>query len=382
MEFVFESLSTCDNILSLHLAIAQGGCTVNDHNLKAFKFGVNCRFASNLQELKISGYDWDHRLRSWLGRSLPLSVESWKSSMDWSKLEALSIDLPPQSFLDAFQGQLEGLESFTLQPKFGYWGDDQTFCLFDETSNQTRARYTSFIAALPPLQSLSIGGLGSLLNLEPILKIHGDSLRKLVLHEHEHSCNRLENGNTWSRPTLSDVQLQNLNDAAPRLETMELDIARDAGNWPQSTFEVLSNFGNLRNLTLHFLLEDPSHKHSVRWCALTRSAPECFVSELATPVLSADILNRVFRELRQSQDENKSLDGRRLQWLHAYTGDYGRQVGGGYRFFTHDEHNNPQRFACGIADEDEVVCEVFEMQASPDDDYWDLEVRVGSTVNG
>ena len=380
MDFLFESLSSCPNILSLDLTIAQGGCTVNDYNPKAFVFGENHRFASDLQELKVSGYDWDHRKTSWLGTTTSTSIESWKSAMDWSKLEALSVDLPPQSFLKAFQGQLKALKSFSLRPKFGNWGDDETFCLFDETSNQTRANYISFIAALPPLQSLSIGGLGALLDLEPILRTHGNSLRNLVLHEHEHACNRRKNSNTWSRPTLSDTQLQNLNTAAPRVETLELDIARNASHWPQSTFEVLSNFRRLRNLTLHFDLEDSSRTHPVRRCALSPSAPECFVPEMMDPVLSVDILKRLFRGLRQSQDNNEGLDVH-LQWLHVYTGDYGRQVGGGYRFFAHDEHNNPQRFACGIVAEDEAICEVFEMQENPNDNPWDVEVKVGSTAD-
>ena len=379
MDFLFDSLSTCENIVSLDLAIAQGGCAVNDYNPRAFLFENNHRFASDLQELKISGYDWDHQSKSWLGRTTPINVESWKSAMDWSKLKVLSVDLPPQSFLESFKGHLKALESFSLRPKFGYWGDDQTLCRFDEKSNQTRANYTSFVAALRPLRSLSIGGLGYLIDLEPILKTHGDSLRNLILHENERSCIQLEDNNTWSRPTLSDRQLQNLNSATPHLETLEIDIARNADGWPQSTFEVLSNFSQLRNLTLHFVLEDLNRTHPVRRCALNPSAPECFVPELMNPVLSVDVLQRVFRGLRQSQDENKGLDGR-LQWLHAYTGDYGRQLGGGYRFFAHDEHNHPQRFACGIVGEDEAICEIFEMQENPADDPWDVEVKVGSTA--
>ena len=379
LDFVFESLSSCANILSLDLAIAQGGCTVNDQNPKALVFGDHHRFLSELKELKISGYDWNHRQKSWLGGSTPTSVESWKSAMNWNRLETLSVDLPPHPFLEAFQGQLKGLKSFSLRPRFGYWGDDETLCLFDGPANQTRANYTSFIAAMPPLESLSIGGLGIIPDLEPILKSHGNSLRNVVLHEHENACNGPKDSNAWFRPTLSDRQLQDLNNAAPRIETLGLEIARHASHWPESTFKILSEFRNLHNLTLHFDLEDSSRTHPVRRCALSPSSPECFVPELMEPMLSVNILQHIFRGLLQNQDNSEGHD-RRLQWLHAYTGNYGRQAGGGYRFFAHDEHNVPQRFACRSV-QGEAHCEVFEIHENPDDSPLDIEVKVGSTTD-
>ena len=131
--------------------------------------------------------------------------------MDWSKLKHLSVDSPSKSFLEAFHNQLTGLESFTLGPSYGPWGDNFTLCELDEAIDQLRLNYTSFITAMPPLHFLSIHGTGRLLDLEPILKTHGSSLRHFSLHEYERDC---ENHNGfWSRPALSAAQVRHLKNA-------------------------------------------------------------------------------------------------------------------------------------------------------------------------
>ena len=380
MDFVLGSLTTCDNIRSLDLMITQGGCTVDESNPGHFEFGQDRRFASHLEKLKISGYDWDHKAKSYLGKATPLNVETWKSAMDWSRLQVLDIDLPPPTFLEKFEGHLTGLKSLSFRPKVAFWGDNETLCGFDETSTLMRKKYASFILALPPLESLSIGGFGDIIDLKPILQKHGNSLRKLAIHEEEGACAGLEGKVTWSRPTLSGSELQNLNTAAPHLESLEIDIARTSAKWPQSIFDILSNFSKLRNLTIHVDLENPNRTHPVKQCALVPSAPECYVPELMEPVLTTDNLLDIFRSLRrQDHDTSKGTEGG-VEWLHAYSGNYNHQVGGGYRLFAHEEHNHPQRFTCRVAEDSRAVCEAFEMRENPGDDPWDVEVKVGGSA--
>lgn len=106
--------------------------------------------------------------------------------MDWNKMKRLNIDRPPKHFLDTFHGQLNGLDSLEIR-LWHVWGE-QTYCDFDEAAEQLRGNHISFIAALNPLRDLTISGIGHPLELAPILKAHGQSLKTLSLHEYKQDC--------------------------------------------------------------------------------------------------------------------------------------------------------------------------------------------------
>ena len=157
---VYRHLSTCANIRSLSISFAQGGCVIDDSPW-ALTFRAGDRFPG-LEELVISGYDW-----------YPLGLEAWKKAMNWGKLKRLDADRPPNDFLQAFSGELDGLDTLILRPKWDVWGDEDTLCGFDATTDELRENYTSFISGLAPLRELSISGMGKLLDMTKILDTDG-----------------------------------------------------------------------------------------------------------------------------------------------------------------------------------------------------------------
>ena len=362
---LYETLISCENIRSLRLEISPGGCVINNKNPLAFKWRNEDRFP-DLRELTLSGYNWDSRETSWWKRDLPSNAELWKSNMDWASIRQLNIDRPSKHFLDTFYGQLRGLESLEIRPLWETWGE-RTMCGFDEAAEQLRGNYTSFIAALKPLRELRISGTGYPLHLAPILNTHGLSLKVLALHEYERDCNYSTITENGTRPTLAIDQILQLADSAPFLESLTLDIARKRGEWPIATFEALSTFPNLRNLTLHLDLEDPTRTHNASRCAVA-AREYCVISDLLEPVLDDAAAREIFCRIRDLQSETK------LQQLTLIAGDYGRQEGGGFIIHSHYEHNRPLRYQCYVDEHDVEFCDGDSQKNSldgHDDDYFD-----------
>ncbi|KAJ9666605.1 hypothetical protein H2201_003264 [Coniosporium apollinis] len=338
---LYDTLVSCPNVRSLSLSIRQGGCVIGN-DLFAFNWKEGDVFPP-LQNLTLSGYDWDAQGRN--GRS---NVQSWKKAMDWSQLKRLDIDLPPRSFLEAFGGQLHGLESFTLRPKWSFWGDEVTLCGFDNATNQLRKNYTSFITTLPSLRELSISGMGELLNMTPILSQHGASLERLSIHEFERDCNYATGNATWTRPFLSIPDIEEIKRSAPYLQSLTLDIYRSANRWPTATLKALSTFPNLTDLTINFDLEDPWRTKYAEHCMVREEARDeyCGVNELMRPYLNKTTVTDIFQRLRRfgGHDGAKS----NIQTLTLYAGDHGRQEGGGLRIPFHYEHPKPIKFKCWV----------------------------------
>lgn len=365
IDHLYANLVVCTNVRSLSLTISQGGCEIDNTNPRSFKFRSGDTFP-HLENLRISGYDWDSRKTTSWWTQRPSSLQAWRVAMDWSRLEHLDIDLPPISFLEAFSGpnQLGGLESLVLRPKLDFWGNDNTLCGSDENTEQLRQNYTSFIATLPPLRGLSIGGMGRSLDLGPILEAHGGSLKSLSLHEHESDCIHDTENEARTRPTLNVTQLRYLSKAAPHLEAMTLDLHLIEGEWPAATFEALSAFENLRDLTLHFDLGDHSRMKPVKRCVISRGAGFCTVPELMQPVLDQDAAQQIFLKIRGAQP------GKKLQHVTLYAGDYGREEGGGLRVVAHYEHNRPVKFDCNVEEDGVEICEGW-IGRNVDDGYED-----------
>ena len=368
IDLLYTNLTACTDVRSLSLTISQGGCEIDDANPRSFMFKKGDTFPP-LENLTLSGYDWDSRRRTSWWAQTPTSLQSWRLAMDWSRLKHLDIDLPPKSFLEAFSGpdHLAGLETLVLRPRLNFWGDEITLCDVDEVTEQLRQGYTSFIATLPPLRGLSISGMGSSLDLGPILEAHGESLKTLSLHEYESNC--IYEGN-WVRPTLNITQLRHLSHAAPNLEAMALDLQRNGLEWPAAALKALSTFENLRDLTIRFDLENHNDMKPVQRCAINRSSGLCTVPALTQPVLDQTAAREIFREIQSSQS------GKKLQHLTLYAGDYGREEGGGLRVFAHKEHNRPVKFECGVAEDASGCCKGW-IGRSVDDGYDDPDDHDG-----
>ncbi|KAF2498697.1 hypothetical protein BU16DRAFT_302989 [Lophium mytilinum] len=343
---VYDIVTACPKVKSLSLSITQGGCSIGS-NPWSFNFHGYDTFHA-LEHLELSGYNWDDTTRNEEG-----STAAWKNHMDWSKLRTLNIDLPPNSFLNAFKGEdiLQSLDSLTLRPKWGFWGDETTLYNFDDEAHQLRANYTSFITSLRPLGELSVSGMGEHLDIISILERHGATLRKLSIHEFEGGCfNR-------TRPSLVH-QLDRIHEHAPDLHTLELDFLRDRSDWPNPTME-LARFEALRELHMHFDLEDRGQQVRNTKCEAREAGyedpRECpLVAALAEPRLT----------LTNAKDMLLNLGrvGSKVNSLTVTTGDYGRREGGGLRF-PDDSVPMPRKVVCWCNGEGEcreengVYCE-------------------------
>ncbi|MCJ1398349.1 hypothetical protein MMC11_001547 [Xylographa trunciseda] len=341
---LYKSLIACSNVRSLDFSVSQGGCSISDDPW-SFDWKKGDRFP-NLEDLTLSGYDWESQTSFGQSAHRPFSVDAWKAAMDWSLLKRLNLDRPPNSFIEAFQGELHSLESLILRPRWGFWGDEETFCALDEAAEQLRENYTNFIVALPPLHELEISGMGQLFNMTPILETHGAALRKLRIHEFERDCTHESGNATLIRPFLSLTQIEEINVGAPKLESLSLDVYRSANRWPVTLFKSLSSFPNLSELTIYFDLEDAWRTRRTKRCFLSNVASVwdryCTVHELMQPVLNQTLAQEIFRNLRMNQR------GMTLQNLTMYTGDFERREGGGLRMDNHDEYNRPMRYECWV----------------------------------
>lgn len=337
LDRIYDHMRRCDDVRELRVSMHQGGCVIQSDR-RSFDWQPGDTFPSRLESLTLSGYDWDQPTPSGLS-----AAQAWASAMDWAHLKRLDITRPSESFVAALAGRLSGLESLTIRPAWHFWGDELTFCRFDANATATRRRYVDFIASMPPLRELSIAGMGELLELDPILAVHGQTLRRLSIHEFERDCAFGERNSSWTRPVLNAAQLQRVNEAAPHLESLALDLDR-SGAMPDSELELLSTFPSLRELTLHFALEDPGRSYVSKRCAATRehAAKYCNQHYLMEPRLNVSTAADILGAVRGSGRS----DGGGVAKLVVTVGDYNRREGGGMRVHFLFDPNEPSRFEC------------------------------------
>ena len=352
VDSLYRTLISCPNVRSLSLSISQGGCGVGDDPW-SFNWRKRHRFPT-LENLTISGYDWDSQEVSFTKGRRPISTQAWKAAMDWSKLKRLDLSRPPASFLKAFHGELSSLQSLVVRPEKGFWGDEITLCDFDEAGHKLRQDWTSFIVALPPLHQLKISGMGNMPNMTQILAAHGPTLRKLKIHDHERDCMYETGNSSWTRQTFDVAQIEELRLGASNLESLTIDVWRGADGWPVSALDALSKFPKLSHLKLYFNLEDPWHIRLAENCYFHDITglmeQHCLISELMQPLLNREGAEEMFQSLRRDQSSG------RLRTLTLYAGDYGRTEGGGLRFPFHDDQKEPVRCDCWVEKHGLEVC--------------------------
>ncbi|KAK8084354.1 hypothetical protein PG997_005625 [Apiospora hydei] len=260
-------LSTCANIESLHLRIAETGCVGRTGRCSLPICFWRCtRYPSTLRSLSLEGYRfhdtafdyadmpdwwWGEYMRwmesqdvwAWL-KGLPSALFSsegnsrtnldlWLEAMDFSSIEKLSIlgfnyGESPELLIKLLLPQVPKLQSLTV-------GD---------------AQMKEFVLAVPSnsLTHLTFIGPGHSQNLDLILQAQGKSLTRLEWYTPE---------NLWStRPLLSVAQLRNLSTAAPNLASLALDLNRDEvdDDWPWDRLEALRAGmpSGLERLTVRF----------------------------------------------------------------------------------------------------------------------------------
>ena len=349
---LYRTLVSCLNVRSLSLSISQGGCGVEDDPW-SFNWRKRHRFPT-LENLTISGYDWDSQQVSFRKGQRPVSTQAWKAAMDWSKLKRLDLSRPSASFLKAFHDELSSLQSLVLRPEKGFWGDEMTLCDFDEAGNKLRQDWISFIVALPPLHQLKISGMGKMPNITQILAAHGQTLRKLKIHDHERDCMYETGNSSWTRQAFDVAQIEELRLGASNLELLTIDVWRGVNGWPVSALNALSKFPKLSHLKLHFNLEDPWHNRLAEDYYLHQIPglveQHCLISELMQPLLNREAAKKIFQSLRRDQSSG------RLRTLTLYAGDYGRTEGGGLRVPFQDDQNKPVRYDCWVEKHGLEVC--------------------------
>lgn len=348
---LYRHMKTCADVQALSLSILARGCVIDWEAPFSFDFQRRDIFPSTLENLTISGYHWDDKAYGSLNQA-----EAWHNAMNWFSLKRLDIDRPPQSFLDTLSGRLPNLESLTIRPHSSPSGTEHTFCSFDERAKSMRQNYTSFITSMPPLQELHLSGMGEHLDLEPILAVHGSSLRNLTIHELEGDC-AYETGNaTWTRPHLGVGAIKTINRMAPKLRALTVDLYRNAMYLPHSEIDAIAKLPNLEELTLHFDLENPRRKYISRTCMILGPNRHkerklyCAKHELLEPRITPadpwDIVDRLRRP-----------DGKSVEKLTVVVGNYHRFEGSiGLPVHFYMDPNQPYMYECRAGD---VSCETF-----------------------
>ncbi|EKG18416.1 hypothetical protein MPH_04218 [Macrophomina phaseolina MS6] len=316
---LYHHLKTCNDVKSLALSIQEGGCVIDADAPFSFDFSCHDSFPSSIENLTVSNYDWD-------ASSGGINhAQLWSKTMDWTSLKRLDIDRPPQSFVDAFTGRLPSLQSLTIRPKWSSWGTERAFCSFDDSSTSMRQNYTSFITSMPPLEELHISGMGEHLDLAAILATHGHTLRNLTIHELEGDCACATGNTTWTRPFMNADQLRTVKEMAPNLRGLAIDLDRNATHLAVEELAALSTFPNLRELTLHFDLEDTHRTYISRTCTVSNEwAREqyCKKFQLLEPLLGTEEAGAMLKAVGGPARPARTLDK-----LNVIVGNFNRKVG-------------------------------------------------------
>jgi hypothetical protein len=229
----------CPDLKSFSLSVSNnyGGCgrpPIHHSVTKTFQFASGnlnnaVAFPPLLESLSLSGYDMDIE-QEW---------PHWRDGLDWSRLKNLTLGPDPRwaggptmaDLLRQFKGHATALRSLTVQT-------------WEAEGHETCTPLESFVASFDTLEELTVRR-----HFVPVHKLaRHKRLKRLCLH-----CIEVPRPEGTVRPTLGVEDLALLDKSCPELETLEIDISRDAsGKWPIVILEALAgSFSNLRRLTLH-----------------------------------------------------------------------------------------------------------------------------------
>ncbi|KAK4209023.1 hypothetical protein QBC37DRAFT_430996 [Rhypophila decipiens] len=227
-------LFACPNLKSFSLSVRNnyGGCMsprLHHPVTKTFQFASsNAVTFPPLEFLSLSGYDmsdeeWPH----------------WRDGLDWSRLKILHLGPDPvrsrgpamADLLGRFEGHATALRTLTVET----WAAE---------GKETCPPLLSFLESFDTLEELTVNG-----HFIPVQNLaRHRKLRRLCLH-----CIEVQRPEGSCRPTYGVADLTLLDEICPGLETLEIDISRNAsGEWSKEVIGPLaSSFSHLRDLTIH-----------------------------------------------------------------------------------------------------------------------------------
>lgn len=168
-----------------------------------------------------------------------------------------------------------------------------------------------FLTSCRPLKGLSLTKCYKIITLPEILLRHGPSLRKLSLHELGSA-----------RHVLSTTELQNIRDACPFLEDVEVDInCSPDGKAEQELFSSLARFPKLAVVRFYIDLGIVRGSSGVRM-PLYEANPFC--------TGNSGWLERIWAIFESEKHWNKSVP---LEELHVKIGQWECTMGPGYPAF-------------------------------------------------
>lgn len=225
----------CPDLKSFSLSIRNnwGGCLrprVHHEIISTFEFKPDEDVTFPLLEsLSLDGYDMDSELE-W---------PHWRDGLDWSRLKTLKLGPDPRyasgptmaHLLKDFRGHATSLRSLTVET----WASE---------GNEKCYPLEKFLKSFDTLEEFTVRR--HFIPVEELLT--HTKLKRLCVH-----CMENDRHEGTVRPTFDVQDLTLMDTSFPDLETLEIDIARDAsGEWPEDIVDILaSSFSNLRELTLH-----------------------------------------------------------------------------------------------------------------------------------
>ncbi|WZH50043.1 uncharacterized protein QYS62_011276 [Fusarium acuminatum] len=263
---------------------------------------------SQWQEFGLAQQWYDQRYLP-TGRQSMDDIQLWLEAMDFSQVHTLAIQgvsvIPRgKGLYEHFSRALTGLQSLTIR---GEWKDWEA-----ETKGiSTLPTAKNFILGLQPsLESLEWkeGGTCGEDAFDAVLKYHGATLKHFEWTNSEIDFH--------PRPVPSLAQLRGLGEWAPWLESLAIDLHRDAGDWPQDELKTIAeNLPDLKTLVLYLNARDEAPFQNHSYYTLNRTV-------LLEPRLDAEAALGMFRTLRQYKvgDTFDTVEFREGDWAESFGG--------------------------------------------------------------
>ncbi|KIL88227.1 hypothetical protein FAVG1_08306 [Fusarium avenaceum] len=254
-------------------------------------------------------------------------IQLWLEAMDFSKVHTLTINeggsvtLRGKGLYEHFPRALTGLQFLTIQGEWRNWEAER------------KGIYT-----LPTAKKLHPGLANA---FDAVLKHHGATLQHLEWTNSEIDFH--------PRPVPSLAQLRGLGEWAPRLESLAIDLHRDAGDWPQEELKTIAeNLPDLTTLVLYLNARDEAPFQNHSHYTLNRTV-------LLEPRLDEEAALGMFRTLRQYKV------GDPFDTVEFREGDWAESFGGGLVLFRDDWMGGVKIwFKCRMVEKDgvsEAECE-------------------------
>lgn len=313
-----------------------------DRLIYSIKRSVGLEVFSVWQERGMAKHWYEKRYLAAERQSMD-DMQLWLEAMKFSHVHTLTIKegafITPtgKGLYEHLPRALTGLQSLTMRGEWKDWKTER-----HGISNMPTAK--DFILGLQSsLESLEWkeGGTCSEDAFDAVLKHHGATLKHLEWTNSEIDFH--------PRPVPSLAQLRGLGEWAPWLESLAIDLHRDAGDWPQEELKTIAeNLPDLTTLVLYLNARDEAPLQNHSYYTLNRTV-------LLEPRLDAEAALGMFRTLRQYKV------GDTFDTVEFLEGDWAESFGGGQASFRDDWMGSVRIwFKCRMVERDgvsEAECE-------------------------